>query len=945
MFQRTRVCKALMAVLGGSAVLAAAPLAAQTADAGMQRVEVTGSNIKRIDLETSSPVQVISREEVRRSGAASVKELLDQLTSAGSTLSDINGSNSFASGASSANLRSLGKTSTLILLNSRRVSPYALADFNEVFTNLDALPLDAVDRVEILKNGASAIYGSDAVAGVVNIITRKDYQGLQMSASHEQSLVSDRYRQSTASITGGFGDLQRDRYNVIANLEIFNRDNVMWRDVLSDVNPLRFVPGAIPTTFATQASTFSYPGNTIPGGALPGCAPELVIGGLCRYDRFSRFEAVPEAKRINLLLSGRVLLGKDMEAFAELLFSRTKTKYLSPFQPYGVAIGPTTWGNPQTNAGQTFFPRGLPATHPLNSTGIDDVELRYRFVDAPAENTATSNSYRLQTGLRGTWNSFDWEAGLGFLGSKVDDAQRGQFSNSGFIALIGDYNLDPLPNDFFNKPGGYRIGEVNSAAVVDRLFPKFGNAAKTTQTALDFKITGDIGQMAGGPIGLAAGVDLRHEKFTITPSANLAAGDIVGFGLSRTDGSRNFSALFAELNLPVTKALEAQLAARLDKFPNLSPHISPKLGLRYRVDKSFMLRGTVEGGFRAANLAETAPSVKFAFSNSTEDPKRCLQALNLASDLRNQADPLPDADPTKAVLLARADTVEQNECAAGVAAIAGNNPKLKPEISRSFSLGFVFEPVQDLTLSVDYWNIRRRNEIDIKTEAELLNAEDAGLPPGASITRRALTATDQSFTPAEQAQYGVTAGPLDSITRSFENLFKTRTSGIDLGATFKQKLPFGVMDLSYQGTYLIKFKEFSGTINGFGDNLAGRYTYPRFTSTLTAALTSGSFLNGVKISHTPSTSLRGDFFDPTGTDQWCADRGLEGTCRVGSLTEVDYFFRYSGVKNLTLGVYVKNLFNQFPSLDMRGQFGTPIPDTADDAKRRSLKLTMEYKFF
>lgn len=301
MFKRTSLSVALSVAFGP--LLLAVPALAQPT----QRIEITGSNIKRIDAETSSPVQIIRREDIQRSGANSVKQLLDQLVSASPTLSDISGSNSFASGASSANLRNLGKTSTLILFNGRRVAPYALADFNEVFTNLDALPLDAVERVEVLKNGASAVYGSDAVAGVINIITRNDFQGLNLKAAYQRSHHVSQAHEGTAALTGGLGNLQRDGYNVLANVEFFKRHNIVSRNVIREINPLRFVPGAIPSTFAAQASTFSYPGNLIgAGGAGPiaGCDPALVIGGLCRYDRFERFELIPAAERTNALLSG-----------------------------------------------------------------------------------------------------------------------------------------------------------------------------------------------------------------------------------------------------------------------------------------------------------------------------------------------------------------------------------------------------------------------------------------------------------------------------------------------------------------------------------------------------------------------------------------------------------------------------------------------------------------
>ena len=140
---------------------------AQEGSTPIQKVVVTGSNIRHVDAETASPVQVLKREDIARLGVNSVREALDNLTSADNALSDISGSNSFASGGTGASLRGLGKQSTLVLLNSRRVAPYALADYNEVFTNLDTLPLSAVDRIEVLKNGGSAIYGSDAVAGVI----------------------------------------------------------------------------------------------------------------------------------------------------------------------------------------------------------------------------------------------------------------------------------------------------------------------------------------------------------------------------------------------------------------------------------------------------------------------------------------------------------------------------------------------------------------------------------------------------------------------------------------------------------------------------------------------------------------------------------------------------------------------------------------------------------
>lgn len=946
-----KLCKTDIAVAVAALLTASQGALAQsdTQPQQLQRVEITGSNIKRIDVETSSPVQIISREDIKRTGATSVRELIDALPSSTSGLSDISGSNSFAGGASSVSLRNLGKQATLVLLNFRRVSPFALADFNEVFTNVDSLPLDAIERVEILKNGGSAIYGSDAVAGVINIITRKDYRGLVIGGDTERSTVSHKFGESSIHATAGFGDLEKDRYNLLANVELFKRDQVIWRDVLQYANPIML--SKIPQGNA-QLSSFSYPGNIIGDGPIAGCDPALIIGGLCRYDRFARFEAQPKADRVNLLVSGRLKVSDTMEGFSEVLYSRTKTQYISPYATYGINPD-VTWGDPATNSARNFYYRGLPAEHPLNPLG-EEAEFRYRFVDGPSEEKVTADNYRVLAGLRGTYKTWDWESAVSVMGSKVDDVQRGAFSDSGFKQVIGDYkgsvfvdNPIPLDADFFNKPGGYRIGQPNSTDVIDTLFPRFGYKAETRQIALDGKISGELMNLPAGPLGLATGFDLRHEKMDISPTANLLAGDVVGFGLVSTHAARTFGAVFAELNAPVTKQLEAQIAARIDKFPGFNAHLSPKLGLRYQPSKELLLRGTIEGGFRAPNLTESATSTKFSFQNGVTDPQRCTQASNLASDLRAASDALPASDPNKALFAARADQVETAECAGGVANITANNPKLKPEVSRGASLGLVFEPTKDISVSIDYWNIHRKDEIGLKDTQELLAAEGA-LPPGSSINRNPLAA-DPVFTPAEQAAYGVTVGNLSSIVGEFENVSRTKTAGFDVGVNTRSNIGLGKLDVGFLATYVKSYYSYSTVINAYGNNLAGTYGVPRLTASLTAALTTGPFVNGIRIKHSSATKLQTDYFDDNWSVAGCADKGIsEANCRVGTTSRLDYFFNYTGIKNLTVGVYVRNLLNQFPAFDQRklsDDGGNVIPQQQEDAQRRTLRLSLEYKFF
>jgi iron complex outermembrane receptor protein len=941
-------------------------LAQQANDRPVEKVVITGSSIKRIEGETAAPVQVIKAEEIRRLGVASVRELLDTITSSNrDALSDTGGSNSFASGASSVSLRSLGKMSTLVLLNSRRVAPYALADYNEVFTNLDSLPLDAIEQVQILKNGGSSIYGSDAVAGVINIITRSDFHGVQLAANRDQSIANEQFHKTTASITAGFGDLATDRYNVLANLELFQRGAVMWRDVMDDMNP---VYGKKFTAVADKSgqmfgnrgapSSYSYPGNLIGVGAIAGC-PTISAAGLCVYDRFSRFEAQPKADRANLLVSGKLNINADLQGFTEVLYSHTKTVYQGAYSTYGSTLPDVTWGNPATGEGRTFSYRYLPATHPLNPSG-DDVEFRYRWGDQPGATTATSDEYRVLAGLRGSLGKYDWETAAGVMGSKTQTRGRNALSDSGFKQMVGDYTktrtitlddgstyqqvTDP---NFFNH--GYKIGKPNSPEVLNALFPNHGYDGKISQYFVDAKVTGEVGDIGGRPIGFAVGGDLRHEKFDISPTADLLAGDIVGNGASVAKASRSTSALFSELSLPVTTALEVTAAARLDKFPGFQTHASPKLAARLEASKQLIFRGTVESGFRAPNLTESADSSKFSFSPSIRDPKRCDQTKSLANDLRTSSDALPASDPNKQLFQARADLIEGKECSTSVFNTVHNNPDLKPEVSRSSSLGFVLEPIPGTTVSVDYFQITRKDEIASKDTKELL-ASESSLAPGV-IVRRPL-AQDQTFSPAEQLKYGVTTGPLTAVNGKFENVSKTKTSGVDIAATSRIDTPLGRLNLSANGTYLLDLRSYFASLNGgsYGDNLAGRYTTQpnsKLVANVSAALKTGEFTNSLRATYNSGVKLQGDYFDDNYSVAGCkTNKWTEAECHLASYTRLDYNVSYTGIKNLTVSMFIRNVLGRRPPVDLKefDSAGGVIPQSNDDVIGRSIRISAEYRF-
>jgi iron complex outermembrane recepter protein len=329
------------------------------------------------------------------------------------------------------------------------------------------------------------------------------------------------------------------------------------------------------------------------------------------------------------------------------------------------------------------------------------------------------------------------------------------------------------------------------------------------------------------------------------------------------------------------------------------------------------------------------------------DPKRCSQARALSDALVAKADALNANDPNQSLLYARADTVLGSECAAGVANIVLNNPDLKPEISRSLTFGLVFEPMKKMNVSVDYWNIHRKDEIGVKGSQELLAVESA-LPAGTKITRDTL-ANDSTFTAAERTEYGVTVGRLKTITGSFENVAKTMTSGVDLDANGKFDFWFGSLDLGFKTTYMLRYYAYSAARGGYGDNLAGRYGFPRFTASLSVALNSGAFTNGLRVPHSSATVLQTDYYDTDWSTDGCAAKNIaESDCRVRAASRLDYFVSYTGLKNLTVGIYVRNVLNQFPPFDIKSltnNGGRIQPTEPKDPQGRTLKVSLEYKFF
>lgn len=896
------------------------------------RVTVTGSNLKRVDAETASPVQVIGRAEIEQSGAATVAEVLGNLTSNDhGAISDFAGTNSWASGASGVSLRNLGVNSTLVLLNGRRLSAYGFADGLQAnFVNIDAIPSDAIDRIEILKDGASAIYGSDAVAGVINIITRRDFRGVRVKASAQQSLErSFLARDRKASISGGVGDFAADGYNVGAHLELYKRGSYSDRDIrplLPDwyigQNPDRnaLSTGSVPGNYVGRYPA-DYADKTLAGKSIntaaPGCAPANLSGGLCFYDYWKDTLARAPAERATFIGTARIRINDDTTAYAELQLAKTRNDYATAPPRSNVNGVALQWYDSIKGQMQSFTDPRLPVGHASNPYSFP-IGLNYRFADHPElfKNVGASSQFRLLAGVEGRFDGWDWDAALGHMGSRASQKQHLYRDRYGYT--------DAIVN------GEYKFGQVNSIEVLNKMFPEMGSHGRFSQSFADFKASRELMQLDGGPLQIATGMDLRHESFEHASSDNVLAARIVQFSGVKIGGSRNTAAAFVELGAPFTRNLEGSFAIRGDKVIGQAGAVVPKAGLKYKVNDTLMLRGTVSQGFRAPSMPETGNGGASWFNNGYLDPKRCATA----TELRNILNTGNAADKNLAL------TAYALGCTVSFPAAVTPNPDLKPEKSNSFTLGAVFQPIRALSVTVDYYNIKRRDEIAVKSVDETLANEDriAGL-----VQRNALTSQDLEI--AQRAlelsgkTVGFAIGPIKTISAQYENYGKTMVSGVDVDVSSKWKLgAWGTASAGLELNRQLKVKRWDGYENTYTENYVGYRGTPKMQAIAKFALEQGPVKVGLRANHYSASQLAWGSLDSANTIEGCADRDVtQAQCRIASETTVDLWTRYKFSSGTTLSANLYNAFNRAAPVEMRPGSGLPL-------RGRTAMLTVEHQF-
>lgn len=550
----------------------------------LEKLEVTGTRIKRPDIEGVSPVVVLDRSDIERSGATTTNELFRKVVYDTFGIVDETFTLGTAPASAGVDLRGLGVNRTLVLINGRRVPIFPFGqgepEGSASFVDINLIPLGAIERVEVLKDGASAVYGSDAVAGVVNFILRQDYQGADLSVRLGQTSENDG-EEAHLTFAGGVAN---DRGNLSFNVDYFDRRPVRAKDrdiAESALGPIddRSLAGNPGTVI--RAAGFPQPDPRCPADSTN---PEK--GPFCLYDYAPWYTLIPETQRLGLTASGSYDITDTLTFFGNAYYVDSESERdLAP------ALG--------------FF--GVGADNPNNIFPGEELGLIYRLEElGPRTDTFETDTYNLVGGLRGGFGDWEWELAGG--ASEIDTRIRGvsgyatqgavqEAIDSGTLNPFGDSpDFDPAEATYVTE----RQGE-------SRLY------------YVDFEATGDIYQLAHGALAAAVGAEYRNEEFSDQWDPITESGAVLAVGGSSGDGDRDVGAVFAEFSVPLLTRLEFQLAGRYDDYSDFGGTFNPKLGVRWQPLPSLLLRANGGTGFKAPALHELY-SGDIVASESVFDP-------------------------------------------------------------------------------------------------------------------------------------------------------------------------------------------------------------------------------------------------------------------------------------------------------------------------------------
>ncbi|ESP95387.1 TonB-dependent receptor [Pseudoalteromonas luteoviolacea] len=931
-----QVTKAVRLALALGAVSASAVVSANEAgEQEVERIEITGSAIKRTDLEGALPVDVIDAADIAKSGVTSVPDLIANIpsmqgfTAAGESVGGGGG------GVQTASLRDLGAEYTLVLVNGRRM---ASSDSGSSI-DINSIPLSAIKRVEILKDGASALYGSDAIAGVVNFILKDDVQETTVSARYDKPKDTS---SSNFAITTGFGDLGSDGFNVMVSFSRDEQDNLRsvdrdfaktgfvqfehaGQDLVAIAGSSNAIPGNAYVTYNTRdengdfilddegdnkTATYSLnPYKEANGSCHTTSAPS---GNACQFDYTSTLEIQPESERNNLFLQGTFSVNDDTEAYV--------TASASQFD-MTARIAPYPTGTFSLDADSQLVQDNVIKYLPENvKADMTKVAARWRVL--PGGNR--TDEYSTMTthfvaGLRGDFGEWNYDVAV-----TKSDAEREQNRITGypleeeFMALVTSGQID-----IFADPSS--LTDEQNTAVRNTMFSGLWETTDTGLFAIEGKTSGPIAELDAGTVYMAVGFDYRQSSYSLTNGEGQNA-EVVLFESAGTefDLERDSYGAFAEVVVPVLEDLEVTGSLRYDEIGEITDSkrtgnqtvndsaddTTYKLSVSYRPNDQWLLRASYGTGFKAATMREiAAPRLEFGV---TASPYDCPAGLRQEIARHCYSDKL------------QYDVFREG------------NPQLQPETSKQYTMGFVWSGDQGTSFGVDYWNVEMENQVRRLTQNQIF-----GDP---------VTYAEWFTTKIDKG----TGDTVVAIIQAADNVGESRTSGIDWHFDFTTEFSFGTLKSQLMGTYMLESENLRVGSDNIWDTSLGKVGTNEAVTFRNIINFNNTFTHG-DFTHSLNIKARSGYTDAAAdvsfyvakADDW--NDAVDGSViqkHVPVYMTFDYRLAYAWGDNANVGFGIKNLFDKQPPFTLNAAAGHQVgydPRYAD-AYGRSFYIQADYTF-
>jgi iron complex outermembrane recepter protein len=930
-------------MLALGAALAALPALAQqstaSADESLQEIIVTGSYIPRTDTETVSPVTIISSQDIANSGLTTVADVVRTLSADNSGTLPTAFSGAFAAGASGIALRGLTVNSTLVLIDGLRAADYAIPDDGiRDFVDLNSIQIGTIDHIEVLQDGASSVYGADAIGGVVNIILKKQYQGFSANAEVGDSQHGGGFEKHL-DFTAGMGDLASDHYNAYISVE-YQRDNAIGigqrgfpydtYDYTSlggtnhNANPDHNSGGSI--YGSVTPGTLSVPGNLLSGVPLPGAVSQPLVpcpasapqytspqsGNVyCNQNQALYSDDQPPTEKIGA--SGRFTaqLNDTTQAYLNVSYYQNKSIFPSNAAPYGPAQIATSTPNNTLNIALPATipgPGGTPILNPNNPFAAQGnvALINYAFGPLGSEMSETYNhNLRVVMDLSGNWGGWNYD------GSAVVNHTWLDYQYVGFL------NFNQLLADVTNGTYNFIDPSANSPAVLKALAPVDQEIDTSDMDTLVLRANRTLMQLPGGPLGMALGAEWRYEA---EYDANFNANPVIqALGYSQAIGSRNVASGDVEFDAPLLKSLEITASGRFDHYSDFGNSTTPKFGVKFKPFDAIMLRGTYSQGFRAPSFAENGSSEVEGF--------------------------IPGFGFCPATPLCLAHGADPYISSYNLGELTTANPNIKPERSHSFTSGLVFEPIKAFSTTIDYYYIKKTN---------LIASLNQGPAFAQYATNGTLPAGFSAIYDAPDALHPNAAPRILTIINSYANSASEYTDGFDVDLRGHVGLGAAgsfTSDLSVTKIMSFVFEQpgqsnvqFAGLQSPF--NLSSGAGTPKWRGKWTNSWNNGPLtLSGI-VYYVSGYGMYGQDVAPyTCLDILTSGVTNPGDCHVASFTDVDLTGSYQITKQLQISAAIQNVFDIKPPYDPANYAGNNYNPTYSQAGivGRFIRLGVHYK--